>query len=114
MFADAPDVAMVISPDTVTERDATTSGEVSVRCDLVDGHPPSLNMVSWYRDAVLLTSEPWTDNQTSITLTNLTREDIGDYSCQGHNIAGAGPISSSAFLDVQCKFLPTYHIPLSV
>ena len=47
------------------------------------------------------------EDPSHLVLTRARREDMGQYSCAGRNIAGEGEQSEGIFLDVQCKEMRT-------
>lgn len=99
---------------------------VSLTCDVDSGNPATLTAVRWYLDGDLLKELPdCARNSTAMTTTteeSLTFCDIdpskllleavgrsfhGNYSCEGRNEAGWGPISSSTPVVVYCKSSPS-------
>lgn len=112
-----------MDPDTaLNEADRLN---VSLTCDVDSGNPASLTTVRWYLDGDLLKELPdCSRNSTALITTteeSLTFCDIdpskllleavgrsfhGNYSCEGRNEAGWGPISPSKPVVVYCKFTP--------
>jgi hypothetical protein len=111
---------VIIDPETpVNEADRLN---VSLTCEVDAGNPAVLTAVRWYLDGDLLKELPdCTRNGTAMTTSSeesLTFCDIdpskllleavgrsfhGNYSCEGRNGAGWGPISSSTPVIVYCK-----------
>lgn len=97
---------------------------VSLTCEVVTGNPASLTAVRWYLDGDLLKELPDCTRNSSSTITT-TEESLifcdidpskllleavgrsfhGNYSCEGRNDAGWGPLSPSAPVMVYCEFL---------
>ena len=97
---------------------------VSLTCEVVTGNPASLTAVRWYLDGDLLKELPdCTRNSSSTTTTTeeslifcdidpsellleaVGRSFHGNYSCEGRNDAGWGPLSPSAPVMVYCELL---------
>ncbi|XP_034935249.1 hemicentin-1 isoform X3 [Chelonus insularis] len=113
-----PTVAVIVDPDVpVNEADRLN---VSLTCDVVSGNPMNLNAVRWYLDGDLLkelpdcarNSTPTNVDDTStfcdidpskLLLEAVGRSFHGNYSCEGRNDAGWGPISSSTPVVVYYK-----------
>ncbi|XP_019886592.2 hemicentin-1 isoform X2 [Ooceraea biroi] len=115
-----PVVEVIIDPETpVNEADRLN---VSLTCEVDAGNPAMLTAVRWYLDGDLLKELPdCTRNSTAMTTTteeSLTFCDIdpskllleavgrsfhGNYSCEGRNEAGWGPISPSTPVIVYYK-----------
>lgn len=93
---------------------------VSLTCEVTDGNPRTLIAVRWYLDGDLLKELPdCTRNTTPVTTDEIAtfcdidpskllleavgRSFHGNYSCEGRNEAGWGPISSSTPVVVNCK-----------
>lgn len=108
---------MIVEPEVpVNEADRLN---VSLTCDVVSGNPTSLNAVRWYLDGDLLkelpdcvrNSTPTIMDDTStfcdidpskLLLEAVGRSFHGNYSCEGRNDAGWGPISPSTPVVVYC------------
>ncbi|XP_076290839.1 neuromusculin isoform X4 [Lasioglossum baleicum] len=115
-----PVVEVIMDPDTpVNEADRLN---VSLTCEVVSGNPASLTSVRWYLDGELLKELPdCTRNSTATTTTTeeslifcdidpskllleaVGRSFHGNYSCEGRNDAGWGPLSPSAPVIVYYK-----------
>ncbi|XP_032685634.1 hemicentin-1 isoform X2 [Odontomachus brunneus] len=115
-----PVVEVIMDPETpVNEADRLN---VSLTCDVDSGNPATLTAVRWYLDGDLLKELPdCARNSTAMTTTteeSLTFCDIdpskllleavgrsfhGNYSCEGRNEAGWGPISPSTPVVVYYK-----------
>ncbi|XP_076393660.1 neuromusculin isoform X3 [Megachile rotundata] len=115
-----PVVVVVMDPETpVNEADRLN---VSLTCEVVSGNPASLTAVRWYLDGDLLKELPdCTRNSTATTTTTeeslifcdidpskllleaVGRSFHGNYSCEGRNDAGWGPLSMSAPVVVHYK-----------
>ncbi|XP_076670097.1 neuromusculin isoform X1 [Andrena cerasifolii] len=115
-----PVVEVIMDPETaVNEADRLN---VSLTCEVVSGNPASLGAVRWYLDGDLLKELPdCTRNSTATTTTTeeslifcdidpskllleaVGRSFHGNYSCEGRNDAGWGPLSPSAPVIVYYK-----------
>ncbi|XP_014473462.1 PREDICTED: hemicentin-1 isoform X2 [Dinoponera quadriceps] len=115
-----PVVEVIMDPETpVNEADRLN---VSLTCEVDSGNPATLTAVRWYLDGDLLKELPdCARNSTAVTTTteeSLTFCDIdpskllleavgrsfhGNYSCEGRNEAGWGPISPSTPVVVYYK-----------
>lgn len=118
--ADKPVVEVIIDPETpVNEADRLN---VSLTCEAVTGNPASLTAVRWYLDGDLLKELPDCTRNSSATTTTTEESFIfcdidpskllleavgrtfhGNYSCEGRNDAGWGPLSPSAPVTVHCE-----------
>lgn len=105
-----PVVEVTIDPEIpVNEADRSN---VSLTCEVITGNPTFLTAVRWYLDGDLLKELPdcthnrtFTINEDSSTfcdidpskllLESVGRSFHGNYSCEGRNDAGWGPVSSS-------------------
>ncbi|KOC69623.1 Hemicentin-1 [Habropoda laboriosa] len=108
-----PVVEVIMDPEApVNEADRLN---VSLTCEVVTGNPASLTAVRWYLDGDLLKELPDCTRNSSATTTT-TEESLifcdidpskllleavgrsfhGNYSCEGRNDAGWGPLSPSA------------------
>ncbi|CAL7940716.1 unnamed protein product [Xylocopa violacea] len=115
-----PVVEVIMDPETpVNEADRQN---VSLTCEVVAGNPASLTAVRWYLDGDLLKELPDCTRNSSATTTT-TEESLifcdidpskllleavgrsfhGNYSCEGRNDAGWGPLSPSAPVMVYYK-----------
>ncbi|XP_068965920.1 hemicentin-1 isoform X7 [Bombus flavifrons] len=115
-----PVVKVIMDPETpVNEADRQN---VSLTCEVVTGNPASLTAVRWYLDGDLLKELPDCTRNSSATTTT-TEESLifcdidpskllleavgrsfhGNYSCEGRNDAGWGPLSPSAPVMVHYK-----------
>ncbi|OAD61864.1 B-cell receptor CD22 [Eufriesea mexicana] len=115
-----PVVKVIMDPETpVNEADRQN---VSLTCEVVTGNPASLTAVRWYLDGDLLKELPDCTRNSSMTTTT-TEESLifcdidpskllleavgrsfhGNYSCEGRNDAGWGPLSPSAPVMVYYK-----------
>ncbi|XP_076632490.1 neuromusculin isoform X2 [Colletes latitarsis] len=115
-----PVVEVVMDPRApVNEADRLN---VSLACEVVSGNPASLIAVRWYLDGDLLKELPdCSRNSTATTTTTeeslifcdidpskllleaVGRSSHGNYSCEGRNDAGWGPLSPSAPVIVHYK-----------
>ncbi|XP_076648932.1 neuromusculin isoform X4 [Halictus rubicundus] len=115
-----PVVEVIMEPNgPVTE---SAHKNVSLTCEVVSGNPASLTSVRWYFDGELLKELPdCTRNSTATTTTTeeslifcdidpskllleaVGRSFHGNYSCEGRNDAGWGPLSPSAPVIVHYK-----------
>lgn len=118
--ADKPVVEVIMDPETpVNEADRQN---VSLTCEVDAGNPAILTAVRWYLDGDLLKELPdCSRNSTAMTtsseeslafcdidpskllLESVGRTFHGNYSCEGKNEAGWGPISPSMPVTVYCK-----------
>ncbi|KAH1018820.1 hypothetical protein HUJ05_006512 [Dendroctonus ponderosae] len=100
-----PDVEVLMDPSTpVKARDKTN---VMLECNVTSGNPSNLSKVRWFLDGELMKEFPecnYTSKDDSggpfcgldPTILSLERVDetfAGNYTCQGENVAGWGPIS---------------------
>ncbi|XP_053997962.1 hemicentin-1 isoform X2 [Hylaeus anthracinus] len=115
-----PVVEVIMDPEApVNEADRLN---VSLTCEVASGNPASLTAVRWYLDGHLLKELPdCTRNSTATTTTTeeslifcdidpskllleaVGRSFHGNYSCEGRNDAGWGPLSPSAPVIVHYK-----------
>lgn len=122
---DKPVVEVVMDPETpVNEADRVN---VSLTCEVDAGNPATLSAVRWYLDGDLLKELPdCPRNSTAMTasteesstfcdidpskllLESVGRSFHGNYSCEGRNEAGWGPISPSTPVIVYCKSSLSY------
>ncbi|XP_042146876.1 hemicentin-2 isoform X4 [Ixodes scapularis] len=89
----SPTVSAVVSPPFLEEGYGT---RVTLSCNVLEGNPGSLRRVRWHRDGELL-------NETTervIVWMDVMRNFTGNYSCQGENDAGWGPVSDTQELAV--------------
>lgn len=94
---------------------------ITLLCEVDAGNPPTLTAVRWYLDGDLLKELPecnGTDIFCDIDPSKLLLEDVGrgfhaNYSCEGMNDAGWGPISADQELIVYCK-APSHISPLKI
>lgn len=86
---------------------------VSLLCEVEAGNPPLLTAVRWYLDGDILKELPDCDNSTDLFCdvdpSRLLLEDVGrgfqaNYSCEGMNEAGWGPLSLEQELTVYCEY----------
>ncbi|EEC08328.1 neuromusculin, putative, partial [Ixodes scapularis] len=92
----SPTVSAVVSPPFLEEGYGT---RVTLSCNVLEGNPGSLRRVRWHRDGELL-------NETTervIVWMDVMRNFTGNYSCQGENDAGWGPVSDTQELAVFCE-----------
>jgi hypothetical protein len=98
-------------PTPVTELDKMN---ITLMCKVVSGNPEILLAVRWYLDGDLLKELPDCGGNTTDSLfcdidpSKLLLEDVGrsfhgNYSCEGMNEAGWGPLSADEELIVYCK-----------
>ncbi|XP_011314912.1 hemicentin-1 isoform X1 [Fopius arisanus] len=113
-----PSVQVVVDPEApVNEAERLN---VSLTCDVTDGNPMSLNAVRWYLDGDLLKELPDCARNSTVAAADDTstfcdidpskllleavgRSFHGNYSCEGRNDAGWGPISSRTPVTVYYK-----------
>lgn len=119
-------VKVIMDPEIpVNEADRQN---VSLTCEVDTGNPMILTAVRWYLDGDLLKELPdCSRNSTAMTtsseeslafcdidpskllLESVGRTFHGNYSCEGKNEAGWGPISLSTPVIVYCKSSVTCH-----
>ncbi|XP_058054565.1 hemicentin-1 [Anopheles bellator] len=106
-----PTVMLTMDPDTpVIEND---QANITLLCNIVDGNPMLLTRVRWFLDGEFLKELPECEEATlgtdenlcevdpsKMLLQNVGREFIGNYSCEGFNLAGWGDVSEDSSLDV--------------
>ncbi|XP_063981211.1 hemicentin-1 isoform X2 [Diachasmimorpha longicaudata] len=113
-----PSVQVIVEPEVpVNEAERLN---VSLTCDVTDGNPISLNAVRWYLDGDLLKELPDCARNSTVSTTDDTstfcdidpskllleavgRSFHGNYSCEGRNDAGWGPISGRTSVTVHYK-----------
>ena len=94
---------------------------VTLNCQVVSGHPPVLLGVRWYLDGELLKELPdcpFNDSSyagydedlcdvdpSKLLLEYVGRSFQGNYSCEGMNAAGWGPVSDVETLIIYCTSL---------
>ena len=97
-FTDQP--AFTERPQNKTK----TEGEnVTLSCNATGNPAPS---ISWTKDrsAVNFLKISLSSDNKQLTITNVNRDDSGDYRCVANNSIGAAVTSDAATLDVQCKY----------
>lgn len=115
-FSDKPEVKLTMDPASpVSEIDRLN---ITLKCEVVHGNPDVLLAVRWYLNGELLKELPECasgQNATSesylcdIDPSKLLLEEVGksfhgNYSCEGMNEAGWGPMSKDEDLTVYCKY----------
>lgn len=110
-----PTVEVTMEPSTPINE--AIRSNVSLSCDVVTGNPGYLVAVRWYLDGELLKELPDCTPRGNATVTeefcdidpskllleSVGRSFHGNYSCEGRNDAGWGPISANKPLIVHCK-----------
>lgn len=108
-----PIVQLTMEPPTpVSELDRLN---ITLMCKVESGNPDILQAVRWYLDGELLKELPDCGGNSTdymfcdIDPSKLLLEDVGrsfhgNYSCEGMNEAGWGPLSPDEELIVYCKF----------
>ena len=97
-FTDQPEITAQPQNKTLTERE-----NVTLSCNATGNPAPS---ISWTKDGSATNSLRISlslDNK-QLTITNVSRDDSGDYRCVANNNIGAAVTSNVATLDVQCKY----------
>lgn len=89
----APTVAAVVSPPFLEEGPGT---RVTLSCNVLEGNPGQLRRVRWHRDGELLNES----TERVVVWADVMRNATGNYSCQGENDAGWGPVSDTQELAV--------------
>jgi hypothetical protein len=109
-----PIVQLTMEPPTpVSELDRLN---ITLMCKVESGNPDILQAVRWYLDGELLKELPdcggnATDymfcdiDPSKLLLEDVGRSFHGNYSCEGMNEAGWGPLSPDEELIVYCKFV---------
>ncbi|XP_058464148.1 uncharacterized protein LOC131438278 isoform X6 [Malaya genurostris] len=105
-----PIVVLKMDPEIpVIEND---QANITLLCDIVGGNPMILTKVRWFLDGEFLKELPECDDDslgdenlcevdpTKMLLQNVGREFIGNYSCEGFNVAGWGDTSEEHPLDI--------------
>ncbi|XP_075749428.1 hemicentin-2 isoform X4 [Rhipicephalus microplus] len=88
-----PTVAAVVSPPFLEEGPGT---RVTLSCNVLEGNPGQLRRVRWHRDGELLNES----TERVVVWADVMRNATGNYSCQGENDAGWGPVSDTQELAV--------------
>ncbi|KAJ8682010.1 hypothetical protein QAD02_017802, partial [Eretmocerus hayati] len=107
-----PQVTVSMEPDSPINEASRVN--VSLSCDVISGNPGYLSSVRWYLDDELLkelpdctrnaSSEEFCDiDPSKLLLESVGRSFHGNYSCEGRNDAGWGPISSEKPVVVHYK-----------
>ena len=97
-FTDQPEITAPPQNKTLTERE-----NVTLSCNATGNPAPS---ISWTKNGSAANSPRISlslDNK-QLTITNVSRDDSGDYRCVANNSIGAAVTSNAATLDVQCKY----------
>ena len=96
-FTDQPKITAQPQNKTVTERE-----NVTLSCNASGNPTPS---ISWTKDGTALNSPriSLSSDNKQLTITNVNRDDSGDYRCVANNSVGAAATSDVATLDVQCN-----------
>ena len=97
-FTDQPEITAQPQNQTLTERE-----NVTLSCNATGNPAPS---ISWTKDGSAANSLRISlslDNK-QLTITNVSRDDSGDYRCVASNSIGAAVTSNAATLDVQCQY----------
>ena len=97
-FTDQPEITVQPQNKTLTERE-----NVTLSCNATGNPAPS---ISWTKDGSAVNSPKISlslDNK-QLTITNVSRDDSGDYRCVANNSVGAVVTSNAATLGVQCKY----------
>lgn len=96
-------VSIEVSPSVVVE---WSTSVVRLRCVTLEGNPPQLALTKWYVNGQLVdtTYESQADGTADqLVLTNVSRTQAGNYSCQGYNgAANASRLSAAKPLVVHC------------
>ncbi len=103
-MSDPPVVSIELDPSTVVE---SSSSIVRLECVTLDGNPSQLAMVQWFMNEkhIQTTYGDGPDGQSAdlLIMSNVTRTQAGNYSCQGFNGAANGSqVSTAKELFVQC------------
>ena len=97
-FTDQPEITAQPQNMTLAERK-----NVTLSCNATGNPAPS---ILWTKDGSAVNSPRINlslDNK-QLTITNVSRDDSGDYQCVANNSIGAAVTSNTATLDVQCKY----------
>ena len=96
-FTDQPKITSQPQNKTLTERE-----NVTLSCNATGNPTPS---ITWTKDgsAVNHPRISLSLGNKQLTITNVIRDDSGDYQCVANNSIGAAVTSNAATLDVQCK-----------
>ena len=76
---------------------------MTLSCNATGNPSPS---ISWTKDGSAVNSPriSLSSDGKQLTITNVNRDDRGDYRCLANNSIGAVVTSDAATLDVQCKY----------
>ena len=111
-------ITLVVSPDITSPSEGqihyTQEGQTTTLSCISTGYPPPL--VVWERSGEILSEHTSISNTTmstnmgnitevtvNLTITNVSREDTGYYTCSATNLLGGN--IRNVFLIVQCKYL---------
>lgn len=99
---------MFVTPDgTVIVQETST---VNITC-VFDANPPDVTEIVWYKDGNRLQRDTNQRLETRhslsavLALYNVSRHDSGIYTCHVKNAFGRGNATTSAVLNVLCKFI---------
>ena len=76
---------------------------MTLSCNATGNPTPS---ISWTKDGSAINSPRISllSDSKQLTITNVNRDDSGDYRCVANNSIGAVVTSDAATMDVQCKY----------
>ncbi|KAF2901961.1 hypothetical protein ILUMI_04227, partial [Ignelater luminosus] len=102
---------VTVAPANIT-RNETTPKDVIIQCEFV-GNPLEMITVYWMKDGKNLTLIPnkhigGTKASPLLTIKNVTRHDMGDYTCVCMNAVGVSVSENSAYLNV--NYPPTVEV----
>ncbi|KAJ3660556.1 hypothetical protein Zmor_004998 [Zophobas morio] len=103
-----PDVEIIMVPSTPAN--ATEQKNVTLLCNVTSGNPPALRKVRWFLDGELMAELPECNYSQAVindtlggpfcgidpsilSLIKVEQSFAGNYTCQGENEAGVGPVS---------------------
>ena len=112
MISDLP-ITSIPKNETISSKE---NGPVNIVC-LNKGNP-QVDKVRWYRNEKLIfedklkipindsgNSQQKSDAQTNaLRILQVSRGDVGAYSCEAHNALGWGPRSNTVEVKVQCEY----------
>ena len=100
IIPDSPRVSMKEENTTAVE-----GGQARIVCEF-DSNPIGNNTVTWYRDNTELEFDGermFTDTEGILDIQEVSRHDVGLYSCAVENSVGQGYSEGTTSLDVYCK-----------
>ncbi|XP_023319484.1 hemicentin-1 isoform X2 [Eurytemora carolleeae] len=75
--------------------------KITLVCSIIDGNPANLSSVLWFQDTEQIMESIDCEPRTCMLNISGVRQDSGNYSCAGINLAGLGVESNFLWLDIQ-------------